>query len=276
MPGPKEPNVIDGFSSIRAVRRADESGHSRRFKTRPSQDRVPGPDREPGQKKKDAAPASRIGHTVVPKKHELLCYECGYAFVIQGVIHYPICPKCHRTLIKDDLSIDNEWTGDVKTIGNVEIKSTGVITSGSITARDILIEGNAEQCVLHVGRRLELGHGARFDPAKTEFKDARIRPDARIKILHKFFCRNLTVEGELTATVFASGSVSVKSGGALLGSLNTARLTVEDGGGLKARLRVETGAGDTTTKPEQESTHKREKQHGDTTRIGPRSGRTHQ
>lgn len=275
MPGSKEPNVIDGFSSVRAVRHAGEAGHARQFKTRPSKDRIPGTKEQSGQQNKAEPPASRIGHTVVPQKHELLCYECGYAFVVQGVIHYPICPKCHRKLIKDDLSIDAEWTGNVRTIGNVEIKSTGIVKSGSITARDIIIEGNAERCALHAGRRLELGHGARFNIEKAEFKDVLVRPGARIAIPPKLFCRNLYVEGELKAAVTASGTVSVKSGGLLRGRVNTAHLTVEDGGGLKARLRVEPGSGGNAAEPEKKSKNKREKRDGDKTRAGARSRRTH-
>lgn len=271
MPGPKEPNVIDGFSSVRAVQRAGEAGHARPFKTRPSPERLPGAGKGSGPKKDGLRPpASRIGHTAIPKKNDLACYECGYAFVVQGIIHYPICPKCHCTLTMDNLSIGEPWTGDLRTIGDVEIKPDGVGV-GSIVARDIAIEGDAQRCELRATRRLELGRGARFNPDAAHYQDLLIRPGAKIEIRPPVLCRNLSVEGDLRATVFASGTISVKPGGLLRGEVNTAHLTVEDGGGLRATLAVHADAGP----PQEARTRKRENQHGDKTRVGTRAGRAH-
>lgn len=238
MPGSKEPLVIDGLSSVRAARRAGAAGRGRSFRSRPSRNKPQQRKRTPSAQASGSTSASRIRQTAVPVKHELLCYECGYAFVIRGVIHNTICPKCHRKLLMDDVSIDSEWTGNVKTVGNVEVRKNGVIKSGSITARDIVLEGNAEQAVLYVGRRLELCRGALFDLEKTTFKDLKVSSGASITIRRKLTCRDLDVEGELKASVHSDGVVCIRTGGLLRGSVKAPRLVVEEGGGLKARLKV--------------------------------------
>jgi cytoskeletal protein CcmA (bactofilin family) len=233
--------MIDGLTSVRAARHAGESGRRRRFKARPSQTRLPEKKQPPPPDGK--RPAARIGHTAVPQRNELLCYECGYAFVITGRIHNVICPKCHRKLLMEDLSIDSEWARDVKTIGNVAILKGGRLTGGSIVARDVILEGDARQATLQVGRRLELGAGARFDQARATFNELRVRAGARIVLRRAVDCGNIEVEGDLKADARCSGLVRVHAGGCLRGSLRAARLAVADGGGLMARLDVQPQAG---------------------------------
>lgn len=237
MPHPKNPNVIDGLASIRAARRAGETGHGRKLKTRPSQTRLPDADTPPEGSQRTIA--SRIGSTAVPPRHDLLCYECGYAFVVRGRIQKPICPKCHCSLAMDDLCIRGEWAGDVKTIGSVEITTDGRITEGSIVARDLVLEGDARGGRLRVGRRLELGARARYSPRQTTFRDMRIRPGARITLRHKVSCRNLDIEGRLKASVTCEGMVRIKAGGVLEGALHAPHLEVEEGGGLRATIKVQ-------------------------------------
>ena len=236
MPQPKNPNVIDGLASIRAARRAGETGHGRKLKTRPSQTRLSDADKP--REGAHATVASRIGSTAVPPRHDLLCYECGYAFVIRGRIHKPLCPKCRCSLSMEDLCIRGEWSGNVKTIGSVEVTPDGRITEGSIVARDLVLEGDARGGRLSVGRCLELGARARYSPRRTTFRDMRIRPGARITLRHKVACRNLDIEGRLKASVTCEGMVRIKAGGVLEGALQAPHLEVEEGGGLRADIAV--------------------------------------
>ena len=102
----KSPTVIGGLASVRAVRRADTSGHTQEFKTRPSQTTLPKEDKEATARKKKQGIASHAKRTAMPAKHEMLCYECAYPFVIHGVIRNIICPKCHITLCADEITIN--------------------------------------------------------------------------------------------------------------------------------------------------------------------------
>jgi cytoskeletal protein CcmA (bactofilin family) len=61
---------------------------------------------------------------------------------------------------------------------------------------------------------------------------------ARFVMQDTLSCETLQVSGELRARVAASGPVTVTAGGALQGELRGRSLTVEDGGSLRAKLRI--------------------------------------
>ena len=237
----KKPMVIDGLASVRALRRSQDDDHPKEAKTQPSRNRLP-EDKPRRQERKAGVPAARIGHTALPVRRDLLCYECGYGFVAQGKIHQPICPKCHRKLCMDDITIAREWQGTVQTLGNVHVRTGGVITGGSITARNVRIEGQAEQGTLQVGHELQLGPGARVEMAHITFRHLVIRPGARVSLKRKLVAENVDVQGEVRLNLEATGIVTVRQGGFLKGQVKARHLLVEDGGGLKAQLKIEAEA----------------------------------
>jgi len=234
----KDPSVIDGFSSVQAVRHAGRSSNGPR--TRPSRTTLPATTAKPDEKKNTVGKlASRIGHTVIPVKYEIVCYECAYTFTLTGRLQDTICPKCHALLDGSDHTIDREWTGTIKTIGTIELKPEGALKGGEFIARNVIIAGHAEEGIIQAYQRLALGAGATFDVARIRMKDLVIRKDGKFTITSKFTCRNLEVEGELKAKVFIEGIVRIRRGGFLRGEVYTPHLVVEEGGGLWAKVVVD-------------------------------------
>lgn len=234
----KSPTVIGGLASVRAVRRADSSGHGQEFKTRPSQTKLPKEDKAAIERKKKQGIASHARRTAMPAKHELLCYECSYPFTIHGIIRNVICPKCHITLCADDVTINTVWDSDIKTVANVIIKKDAEVKSCDIIARDITIAGNAKLASMQIGRLLNIEKGAKLDFKKIKFKDLSIKSKAKVSLKDDLTCNNLDIAGSIKGNITSKGIVTVKSGGLLQGSLKTTHLIVEDGGGLKARLNI--------------------------------------
>lgn len=231
--------VIDGFTSVQAVRRAGR--RSKGSRTRPSRSKLPAVEAKPEKKEKKkirSKPATRIGHTVIPAKHEIVCYECGYTFTLQGRIHKPLCPKCHEFLDMTDHTIDSEWTKTIKTIGTVELKAEGVLKGAELIARDVILAGDAKDGAIRACRRLELCPGARFDIANVRMRDLVIRSGGKFTLRRKIVCRDLEIEGNFNARVYTEGIVTVKTGGFLLGEVHGPHLIVEEGGGLKAKVVV--------------------------------------
>jgi cytoskeletal protein CcmA (bactofilin family) len=234
----KSPTVIGGLASVRAVRRADNSGNAQEFKTRPSQNKLPKEDKEAAERKKKKTVASHAKRTAMPEKHEMLCYECGYPFVIHGIIRNVICPKCHLTLCADDITINNEWDNDIKTVANVIIKKEAIVKPCDIIARDITIAGNAKAASMQIGHILNIEKGAQLDFKKIRFKELVIKQKAKISLKNDLSCRNIEVAGTIKGNITSNGIVTIKSGGLLQGSLTATHLIVEDGGGLKAELKI--------------------------------------
>jgi len=226
----ESPIVIDGYSSVQAIRRSQKRTDARP----PVAQRALPSRQDEGKSGKQAG--AKIDHTVIPQKHEVVCYECEYVFMVSGSIKDTMCPKCHRSLRMEDLAIDGKWTESIRTIGTVNIKAETILEGAEIRARDIILAGNAENGIIRAGRKLELHKGAKFNIAKTRMMDLVIRKGADFAIPATISLRNLEVEGTLKARVFADGVVVIKRGAILDGELHTPHLVVEDGGGLKAQV----------------------------------------
>ncbi len=232
-----KPKVIDGYSSIQALR---QGGHlSQEAKTRPSSTKLP----EPPPKKKDGSiekPAGRFGSTIIPDKYEIVCYQCGYSFLLTGQLRKTFCPKCREELKIKDYIIDAEWSGTIKTIGTVDIKSGGSLKNANITAGRLIIDGDAGvNSVINASRILELGPNAKFDMSNISMTDLLIREGSKASIQQEISCRNLVVEGCLNIKTVNCEHAVLKKNGYLDGKLTAGSLTVEEGCGMNAELHIE-------------------------------------
>lgn len=238
MAASKNPRVIDGYTSVQALRHAGKDAAAPRL--RPSSSRLPETaGAGPGE---DGGSAPRISQTATPTRHEFVCYECGYRFAQSGAVRAIACPKCRKSLETADLVVDAERCEDVRTLGDVEITPGGAIRNASVVARDLRLAGDATATEVTVWRQLILLQGGRMDFARANAPALVIAPGCRLAVDGKLNCRDLVIEGELRAAVASSGVVTVRSGGLLRGQVRGAHLVVEDGGGLVAEVRIDAGS----------------------------------
>lgn len=189
------------------------------------------------RQKRSGAAGAKIGQTAVPEKHDIICYECSYTFILSGKISNTICPKCHKSLNVGDHKVSKATQLTLKTIGTVEVTPDGKLIDGSsVVARGVTVAGNVKNARIECTGTLELLNGAELDIKNIKFKDLVVRPDAIISISRKFECRNLEISGDLTAKVSVTGLATVRPGGILRGEVYTPHLVVEDGGGLSASV----------------------------------------
>ena len=235
MPGSQDPNVIDGFSSVQAARRAKGRGAAPRL--RPATDALPRlQGAAPAPDPASAKPAARIGHTVVPDRHDICCFECAYSFVLTGRLHDTFCPKCHAEMKAEDITIETDWTRPVQTIGTVDIKPSATLKNVRVIAQNVVLAGNAEDSTLQVCGCLDLCAGARFNMDSISLRDLVVRRGGRFSIRSTVNCRDLTVEGDIKAKIYTEGTITVRPGGWLRGEVHGHRVNVEEGGGLSAKL----------------------------------------
>jgi cytoskeletal protein CcmA (bactofilin family) len=224
-------NTLDSYATIRAVART---------KPAPST-QPPNPD---GHGASDEAardpqkPGARVARTTVPVKHQIDCYECGYKFQVHGRATTTHCPKCRALLDLSDHIIDTEWVDTIKTAGTIRLTPTGVLKNGDLIGADVILEGIIEGGRARALRTLELGAGAIFSEKAVSGPDLRIATGADFKFKQEAKYRNVEILGTLGARLEATGVITVKPGGLLEGEVQTEHLIVEDGGGLKAQLRI--------------------------------------
>lgn len=239
MPG-KDPKVIDGFASVQAVRRTGRSQAD--AKLRHSSTRLP--EAEARAKAKDKAPApapapnagAKIGHTAIPLKHEMVCYECLYAFTVSGKVHYTFCPKCKRNLDMSDHALEGAWTTEVRTMGAIEVKPGCTVSGVLLLAQVIVVAGDVSGATLQATRRIELAPGGRINWAKAAMKDLLVRPGADLILQEPLTARTIDIAGSLNGHVRAEDLTTIRATGIFQGELYSPRLRVEDGAAIRATL----------------------------------------
>jgi cytoskeletal protein CcmA (bactofilin family) len=103
---------------------------------------------------------------------------------------------------------------------------------------EVIIEGIIEGGRARALRTIELGAGAIFSEKAVSAPDLRIAPGAEFKFKQEARYRNIEIFGTLHAKLESTGIIIVKPGGLLEGEVHAQHLVVEEGGGLKAMLRI--------------------------------------
>lgn len=176
----------------------------------------------------------------MPEKFDITCYECEYVFTLHGRVTDNFCPKCHEKLLAKDITIDKEWSKDIKTIGRVEVKKGAILKACSITARDLLLASDASEATLNIYNKLELSRGASFNIPETEIRVLVVPAKASITLKGKVTCESLEVLGTIKANIIATKGVTVEKTGFLKGTVTAPSLIIRDGAALKAKLKIGT------------------------------------
>jgi len=227
----RKAGVVDSYAAIKAVERAAVA------RGQPVSTGAPEPPASapPPDLKQLGA---HVAHTALPPKQHIECYECGYKFQLHGRAATTHCSKCKVVLDLTDHVIDTRWTRSFKTCGIIRIAASGIVESGELIARDIILEGTLESGTLRALGKLELCEGARFSELNIQSRDLVIAPGATIAFMEPAEYRNVEISGALRANLRATGLVTVRAGGSLEGELHGEHLSVEDGGGLLAVVQI--------------------------------------
>lgn len=231
----KEPRLIDGFASVQALRRTGKAPEAR---LRHSATSLPGAAEPvtPAGPAPAAGGATRIGHTAIPQKHDMVCYECLYAFTVSGKVHYAFCPKCKRNLDMSDHVVSGEWNEDLRTMGSILVKADAVVRAVHLLGQNIVVEGDASQARLEATRRLELAPGGRIDWDTCAMKEVRIQPDALLVLRAPLVARVIDIGGTVRGTVRGDDLVVIRASATFTGDLCSPRLQVEDGAFIRADM----------------------------------------
>lgn len=229
-------STLDGYATLKAAARAVKAHE--KAESPASTNALPAP----------AAPATDqqkigtgVGRTVMPARHVIECYECGYKFQLHGRASKTNCSKCRAVLDLSDHTIDSDWSESLRTTGTIRLTSRAILKAGDLIANDAVLDGILEGGRIRAMRRLELGPSAIFSEKSIAASDLKIGAGASITFKQEVKYRDVEVFGTLNARLHASGIVTVRLGGLLTGEVHATHLVVDEGGGLKATLHIAPG-----------------------------------
>jgi cytoskeletal protein CcmA (bactofilin family) len=238
----KTSDIVDGYTTMRAAQRAVTS---KKQTGKPESEAKPKGQARPVPKEVTPSSASagnmRIDHTAQPARHDIICYECGYGFLLTGKLKQTYCPKCRATLEAIEQTISGKWTGSITTIGEVRIEEDAVVTGGSVVAGTVVLSGCIEGGKVRAVSRLIMCGSAQFSKDTVDAAKIRIEKDASIHFHRKVHMGDVEVFGKLSARLTASGSIAVRAGGRFKGEIVGHHLVVDEGGGLNADLEITPG-----------------------------------
>jgi len=229
-------NVIDGLSSVQALRHAGRSTSAKFKETKLSLPAKKNADIT--KKQEDALPKGKIAHTTLPQKHNIVCYECGFSFTITGRLKDTICPKCHIMLEARDLLIETNWRGTIKSIGTVTIREGAILSDSLIISRNLALCVPIKKTEIIATNIIELDSGADFIDCKLKLANVCIKTNANLTITQKITCENMYIHGFFDGKVNVSNLVVIKETGCFQGELNSRRLIVEIGGKLIGNISI--------------------------------------
>ena len=221
----RKARVVEGFDTIQALRRTTAPA------AEPAAAEAPAALANP-----PALGAARFGRTTVPERRELVCYGCGYVFVLTGSVHQPLCPRCRLALQTADITVEGNCDEPLRTVGTLRLAAGATLKGGELVATDIVLLGRVETGRVRCSRRLELGPAAVFDIAALTAPQLVIQAGAQFEFAGTTACRGIEIRGALTATLAAEGLVRICAGGALHGAVRAPRLIVEEGAALCATV----------------------------------------
>lgn len=178
------------------------------------------------------------GRTTLPPKQRLRCYECGYEYDLTGRLKSTHCPKCRVALDLAGFTVDADCREELKTLATIRVTPRGIVRSAKLVAMDLELAGRMAGCEVEVFRRLTLLPGADFMKGEIRALDLRVDAGADTNFKGHAIFRNVEVIGHLQASVFASGTVTLRSTAGFTGSICAPRLVVEDGATLVGQVRV--------------------------------------
>jgi cytoskeletal protein CcmA (bactofilin family)/predicted RNA-binding Zn-ribbon protein involved in translation (DUF1610 family) len=221
-------DFVDGFATLRAAQRF---GVEKKYSGAKPED-----ESEPTSPKPTtpAKTGGTIGRTVMPTQYQIVCYACGYEFVIRGKAEATQCPKCGARLGLKDETITGAFAEELVTAGKVKLAKSALMNGGTITANDLVIEGIVQSGTLKAFKTIEICAGAILPEELIDARHLKIGAGATVQFSAPKAFGDVEIHGELNATLKASGTVRIGPTGNFLGRLETRHLIVEEGAGLSA------------------------------------------
>ncbi|MFM7603928.1 MAG: polymer-forming cytoskeletal protein [Prosthecobacter sp.] len=171
-----------------------------------------------------------------PYFKEAECFDCGHKFKTSRSVRTVNCPICSACISFEDVEINMNATQPVRTRGDVIIRKRGHLVTSSLQCRDLRCFGTVEANV-------ECGGDAIFRTSGTVMGEIRCRrliveKGCDLVFKKSIWAEEVEIHARIIGTFFSSGSVVIRTNGAVNGDVTARSVSIEPGGELNGAINI--------------------------------------
>ena len=173
-------------------------------------------------------PENNHGPPVPLPRREVLCFDCKAVSKASAKATSTQCSNCGTFIDLRDVDIRVRSTQRIRTRGNVTVHKKGALLGTAFHCGSLVIEGSVAGSI-YAQETVEFRTHAKVS-GEIRCRHLLVEKRCHVQCIQPVHVQTLTLQGQLTARVLASGLVQIGRQGRLEGTLNAGRLSVEAGG----------------------------------------------
>lgn len=171
-----------------------------------------------------------------PYFKEAECFDCSHKFKTSRSVRTVNCPICSACISFEDVEINMNATQPVRTRGDVIIRKRGHLVTSSLQCRNLKCFGILEA-------NLECGGDAIFRTSGTVMGEIRCRrliveKGSDLVFKNSIRAEEVEIHARMIGTLFSSGSVVIRTNGAVNGDVTARSVSIEPGGELNGAINI--------------------------------------
>ena len=178
-------------------------------------------------------------HVPVPRR-EVVCFDCKAVSKASAKATSTQCSNCGTFIDLRDVDIRVRSTQRIRTRGNVTVHKKGALLGIAVHCGSLVIEGSVAGSI-YAQETVEFRTSAKV-LGEIRCRHLLVEKRCQVQCLQPVHVQTLTLQGQLTARVLASGLVQIGRQGRLDGALDAGRLSLEAGGLVDGAMTI-TGRG---------------------------------
>lgn len=155
------------------------------------------------------------------------CHQCGHTHDISPLATSSVCPRCGRAVSLRDFNINEDWTHDIDTRGDVFIGVQGRVHDLAVRCMNLTVEGHFAGNV-HCDGDFVMRQNGRV-PGPVHCKRLVIDHGAEVEFLEAVHAEEVIIDGKVKGDIVCKGCLSLKERAILMGDIQISSLAVSEG-----------------------------------------------
>lgn len=162
------------------------------------------------------------------------CFECKRKHEVSDHASSTNCPGCSAHIDLRDYKITTNFSRSIRTRGDVYLTNKGDLSSTSVICNSAIIEGKLRGN-LECEESMTINLVGKI-PGRIGAQQMVVEKKSDIQCFRRVRVTNIDIRGRMSAEIIAGGSVIIRKGGSLEGTVTAKSIGIEKGGLFSGQL----------------------------------------